>query len=119
MTAYELRSSDWRSDVCSSDRVGERRRALARRVVEQRLGLAAPPAVGVRAVGLVEGRVGERHGRAVARLQLADEAPVAVPAQPGHVERKRGVMGTRVSLGLGPGGGRFHKKKTQKKTGQL
>src|SRR3546814_3888978 len=41
-TAYEVRISDWSSDVCSSDLRGVRRRSLRERAIPTRC-VAAPP----------------------------------------------------------------------------
>src|SRR3546814_13105496 len=64
-TAYEMRISDWSSDVCSSD-LADRRRALPARRRPGRLPLAAgtePQGAGIGhdAVGALRRRPGERR----------------------------------------------------------
>src|SRR3546814_1695977 len=58
-TAYEMRISDWSSDVCSSDLLGDHRRAL----VEELLGLrGVDPAPGDDLGTGEDGAVGGAHG---------------------------------------------------------
>src|SRR3546814_1164574 len=67
-TAYELRISDWSSDVCSSDLAAAAGSAAEQPFLESRLGLRAGPVdrerVGHRAVALQRGA--RRVGREVA-----------------------------------------------------
>src|SRR3546814_6244617 len=42
-TAYEMRISDWSSDVCSSDLVTAERRSTADNLTGERVGAGAPP----------------------------------------------------------------------------
>src|SRR3546814_8377653 len=106
-TAYEMRISDWSSDVCSSDLVAVRadRRDAAAHVVGARrgegLGQAERPPLGVVAGLHLSGSVGDgvvglrQHRRQAGQEVLAGRRQLAarldqlgVP----HVERERGAL---------------------------
>src|SRR3546814_17138982 len=107
-TAYEMRISDWSSDVCSSDLLG---------VQERR-----PESVArsVRGEGLYRARLAQSlwwrgaHPRADQGLQTGNEAhPCALAARQlryldarPRTDRKRVVSGTGVSVSEGLGGRR-------------
>src|SRR3546814_16057058 len=92
-TAYEMRISDWSSDVCSSDLELGHRVALLHgfRCRDDSLGTAA---------------------RAVRRDQ--DSEIKARPAPEGGADRKSVVEGTSVSVRVDLGGRRIIKKKTNR-----
>src|SRR3546814_20041682 len=103
-TAYEMRISDWSSDVCSSDL--RRQRHASRR--------ASPRRGRQRAVA---GR--RRHGRAIPCLRRRRRAGGGDPAgllgggACHHPDRKRVVQGKSVSVRVALGGGRIITKKNQ------
>src|SRR3546814_19026205 len=77
-TAYELRISDWSSDVCSSDLLRQQAEGIARREhgLEQRTGLLAAANSG-EGVNIPEGADVEGHfGRPeIVRLRVAMQEP--------------------------------------------
>src|SRR3546814_5255829 len=108
-TAYEMRISDWSSDVCSSDLPGERRMAehggrhagivdRARIVPEQRIGKGMP--------------LPDRH-----RRQLHPVGDVAhridALATGAAIDRKSVAVGKSVSVRVDFGGSRIIKTKTK------
>src|SRR3546814_12897240 len=118
-TAYEMRISDWSSDVCSSDlrRVA---RALGhgdrQRVMPQRLAYPARPLPGNRRQGEVEAVV--RQLRASNGICPAGQDGMGLrlfgPLQGEHVgelDRKSVVSGKSVSVRVDLGGRRIIKKK--------
>src|SRR3546814_11933839 len=91
-TAYELRISDWSSDVCSSDL----------RVLELYAALTAPSALSIISRVELEGGVVARPEYAAGR-RAALEAMVA--------DRKNGESGKRELVRVDTGGRRIMKKK--------
>src|SRR3546814_10544115 len=77
-TAYEMRISDWSSDVCSSDLDGQDRTAFADAAV---VGIGGAAQAGENAVAFVlraEGKIGAAHGahqhmHAIAHAGAIDE----------------------------------------------
>src|SRR3546814_17820689 len=69
MTAYEMRISDWSSDVCSSDLLGLGRRRAPARVADARLpplgreSAAAAPAADARNAAVDDAHPARRRGR--------------------------------------------------------
>src|SRR3546814_15234785 len=120
-TAYEMRISDWSSDVCSSDLLilfaaadkwaGARPRLRDRhgahvRGLRPRLYIATDGRLNLRRQRRIDGEGDTRlptalHGRNVARLRTQASA-----AGPVHLERKTDDEGKRVTVSVGPGGGR-------------
>src|SRR3546814_11966849 len=110
-TAYEMRISDWSSDVCSSDLLGIGQQALAveghlvRRPQEaQLLRLEGR----LRHLGQADGLEGRRH-RWHRPLGTARIARIAA-----QQDRKSVVSGKSVSVRVDLGGRRIIKKKTTK-----
>src|SRR3546814_12129124 len=93
-TAYEMRNSDWSSDVCSSDLAQD---GCLRRVDDRGRQHRAESA----AIGNREGAAGE--------LFQAELAVLGLLAELG--DRKSVVAGKSVSVRVGLGGRRSHKKK--------
>src|SRR3546814_17270926 len=99
-TAYEMRISDWSSDVCSSDLARGFRRSygwvsLGRRLLSERIGFAA-----------------------LCCAQLLADA-VELVGHPGHRpggDRKRVVLGKGVSVRVDLGGRRSVKQKNKTQT---
>src|SRR3546814_13749559 len=123
-TAYEMRISDWSSDVCSSDllhreirarqeRQGRTvRRRHARRHDRGAVGEGARPEILLTdqgQAGLVRGQDGGRAGR----QRKARRVPAGTPER---IDRKSYVQGKSVSVRVNLGGRRiFNKKQTQQK----
>src|SRR3546814_10880792 len=108
-TAYEMRISDWSSDVCSSDlaKTGLRRTG-------DRLGLAALFGfdAGESARGIDEGQ--HRQAELVGQLHQADRLAIAFGlGHPEIVDRTRVVSGKSGSVRVDLGGRRLLKKKKQ------
>src|SRR3546814_10392763 len=114
-TAYEMRISDWSSDVCSSDLllaasgIGRgKARGLAHR---HAIGFPAhrlPHIAGGQSIAVRRVRRDERKRPVVdRRTRRAD----AVGRRAGKADRKSVVEGTRVSVSEESGGGRSIKKK--------
>src|SRR3546814_13721290 len=106
-TAYEMRISDWSSDVCSSDLIAE----ITRHRIHDR---AVAAAVAERAqlrreIGRVLAGKQRKH-----RCHLLAVARVAGAAGSG-LDRKSGVWGKSVAGRVDLGGPRIHKKKTRMK----
>src|SRR3546814_18454948 len=110
MTAYELRISDWSSDVCSSD--------LAERSLQRHRGRRRPP--GAAALALPHGlpgqlRDGAGDGRPPSLPCHGDEreqpAPLDPAAPAGQPYRKSVVEGKSVHIRLVLGGRRIVKTK--------
>src|SRR3546814_15017499 len=125
-TAYEMRISDWSSDVCSSDLADERRCATrlhsrARRSAEPARRMARPG--GQRALGqfLPEHRRDARSRLCPPaprrRHRLSDRGGGADPRRPRRgpaAARKSAVSGKRGSVRVDLGGRRIIKKKKNK-----
>src|SRR3546814_16225672 len=96
-TAYEMRISDWSSDVCSSDlgHIDDRRHRRAREEIAQRLQLAHQP--------------GERADRTALHVEPDRHQPLEHRS-----DRKSVVSGKSVSVRVDLGGLRIIKKKTHK-----
>src|SRR3546814_12731833 len=99
--AYELRISDWSSDVCSSDLRRSSRPSYTQRI---------PPAVK---------RVLPPRSASGARSRTSTCAPFCAAALAAHIaplpaptDRKRVVQGKRVAERVDPGGRRHVKKQT-------
>src|SRR3546814_16758381 len=100
-TAYEMRISDWSSDVCSSDLVGRQGPAVRRR-----------PAAAV-AIGLLRGRV--EDARQVARLVHQRRAVAVAPDL--QAPAGGGAAGVEAHLGtgrIGDGVGRSEERRVGK-----
>src|SRR3546814_17019631 len=120
-TAYEMRISDWSSDVCSSDlRVGEQRSrpARAQELIIERAGHRHRDRHDMREDEGVGSHVGKTHLRragakssGVQRLAGGDE-PRPAMYRPGRLdkERMRVVCGTIVTVQVEIGGRRSIKK---------
>src|SRR3546814_3744685 len=106
-TAYEMRISDWSSDVCSSDLAST---SFARSTADRSM---------LRTEGRLQGRAQHRPQRAQPRLRLAVfrrryrriDPPIVEQGQ--REERKSGVEGKRVSVRVSLGVGRNLKKNHQ------
>src|SRR3546814_18136510 len=105
-TAYEMRISDWRSDVCSSDLMDAE---LFSRLLDcVRVGLGERGEAGVgEAGGLDHAQIGGVGGDAV----LADAVFHGQNAGDLFVDRKGGGVGKSVSVRVDLGGRRTLKKK--------
>src|SRR3546814_16877353 len=116
-TAYEMRISDWSSDVCSSD-LGCRACPFTTNLLQHSPRTAA---VGARsAVGNVEhapGRGGGRSARCGQR-QTHDQPSGDLAGAP-ETDRKSVVEGRSVSVRVDLGGRRLDKTKNRKKQHQL
>src|SRR3546814_17064138 len=111
MTAYELRISDWSSDVCSSDL----RRTLRRGRLRRHEDPLPPRRLARRHRGAGDRAPARWHrARADGRLQpgLAYAVGHRGALDPG--DRKSGVSGESVSVGVEPGCGGIIKKKQTK-----
>src|SRR3546814_12640159 len=116
-TAYEMRISDWSSDVCSSDlcRTARDCSRCARAVDSGHWRISCDH--GVRARGQRQ-----NNGHALLGRRIAKDRPASVMARGtcghfGHaiLDRKSVVEGKSGSVRVDPGGGRIIKKKTKKK----
>src|SRR3546814_1627802 len=102
-TAYEMRISDWSSDVCSSDLT------LSSTLISISsscllAGFAAPV--------VISRLVGEAH-EPVDRVRIHHRvAARGLFERPAEQDRKRVVLGKRVSVRVNLGGRRFFQKKT-------
>src|SRR3546814_15353045 len=109
-TAYEMRISDWSSDVCSSD--------LRRRPGDAAL-FGQLSLVAVRRRVEILRAVGAAHLLAavvqVERQERATSQPDSGPDDVAIEDRKSVVEGKRVSVRVDPGGGRSIKKKKEKR----
>src|SRR3546814_13778035 len=118
-TAYEMRISDWSSDVCSSD--------LLDMPLESKFGALPKRASGQRPTAFLTVQEGcdkfctycvvpYTRGAEISRpfADLIAEARALVAG--GVRDRKGGVEGKSVSVRLGLGGRRFHKKKKTHQT---
>src|SRR3546814_14364842 len=90
-TAYEMRISDWSSDVCSSDLVGDRNQldSLARRLEQGRRGFADGHENLVAIVRFGGAHVRRAGGNALGKVRRRRPAPqalgLAVPLHPAHL----------------------------------
>src|SRR3546814_16010445 len=111
-TAYEMRISDWSSDVCSSD-LRRTPLRLLKALPQQRKLCGRKPALRDGGPGTDRPRATRRQGIARAgqrtHLQRRDPAPA------GRVDRKSVVEGKSVSVRVDLGGCRIIKKKTKAK----
>src|SRR3546814_14273563 len=113
-TAYEMRISDWSSDVCSSDLHGDLRNALGRHggLVEE----DAPEVIAVRKDLVLVGQIGPARIHQVNARQpimLCDFLGPQVIID-GQRDRKSVVEGMSVSGRVDLGGRRILKKQTTK-----
>src|SRR3546814_13623540 len=106
-TAYEMRISDWSSDVCSSDLPGARWHR-GRPVAHRQRGLAAQPAVPGVAQPTLAGATRYR-GHALANGRRREHARRRDGSQP---DRKSVVSGKSVSVRVDLGGRRIINKQT-------
>src|SRR3546814_11808706 len=128
-TAYEMRISDWSSDVCSSDlwaeraeTAAERDRELAARAAaldEELAALAAaPPDLKHRAQALADEAQAARESEAAAVAALREGEQGAKVADrklaDANEDRKSGVAGKSVAVRVDTGGARSIKKKMNK-----
>src|SRR3546814_15780114 len=106
-TAYDVRISDWSSDVCSSDLRGPRRGAGEDRT-DAAAGTAPAPVVPDPRQGPCEARRDRvRDQRGALRARPAGRG------DPGRQDQKRAVWGKSVSVRVDLGGRRHIKKKKQ------
>src|SRR3546814_14561676 len=96
-TAYEMRMSDWSSDVCSSDSgvegaiiaaLGRRARGIARRI-----GQRPEPLGGVLAIAGIGGMAAAAHPHFLRIEAMFDEAPAGAvhrEARPGRSDQRPG-----------------------------
>src|SRR3546814_19660747 len=117
-TAYEMRISDWSSDVCSSDLQD----AIGRQA-------GAKDRVGDEGLAALHDEEADEHGGAEedphhhgGRLQGGDRrflhgGPGQPPMQTGDEDRQRVVEGKSVSVRVDTGGRRIIKKNNKKKKG--
>src|SRR3546814_16031178 len=101
-TAYELRISDWSSDVCSSD--------LGEASADSLAALAAGGVAGLRFVELISQRYAGRPKGSSGFADLQRLAPV-MRAYCIHADRQRVGEGTSVSVRVDLGGRRIIKNK--------
>src|SRR3546814_20514901 len=114
-TAYEMRISDWSSDVCSSDLAWGVRRGFSGQD-RDKPGLSwQPPFAILRAQPIVSVR--RRSAIAGARGVRASRRPAQIPRL--ARDRKSVVSGKSVSVRVAPGGGSIIKKKKQNTTREL
>src|SRR3546814_19115357 len=120
-TAYDMRISDWSSDVCSSDLRDHARDRRPARAKRRRI-CARPGGAGPRTEPC---RTRHFFGNVVRALQLQKLAPPHEkaaehrptgelrPRRECRRDRKRGVWGKGVLVRVGLGGGRTGKKEKQ------
>src|SRR3546814_12644120 len=121
-TAYEMRISDWSSDVCSSDLVGSRQLlrfgqfenvAVERQRVDAcaRIDRAGDRAAGAQRYAVVERAKLHRDARSarqdarIVETGLGDRSEGSASLASAR-DRKSSVLGKRVSVRVGLGGGR-------------
>src|SRR3546814_19854160 len=125
-TAYEMRISDWSSDVCSSDlgvrheeagglssttgegveaNVGERRVAIGNEKMMRRIGISDENWLGTAQEGRAQGRT--------VMFVAIDGAPGGLLTVADPIDRKSVVSGTSGSVRVDLGGSRIIKKKTK------
>src|SRR3546814_12107279 len=109
-TAYEMRISDWSSDVCSSDLAG-RLAAEIHRIA--RLDLLQPRSQ--RAVGHLDRQKFELVGRGGAGDRIGAQQRPPSARQADNTEQKHGVEGTRGCRSVEHGSRLTIKKKRKKK----
>src|SRR3546814_20646729 len=90
-TAYEMRISDWSSDVCSSDLLPGTRE-LASTVLDKQVRIGRPTQV----TGLAEATEGPAYATCAGLLNYAVTAAVAVPSEAAPAEREMGGLGGRL-----------------------
>src|SRR3546814_12821365 len=103
-TAYEMRISDWSSDVCSSDLVEKRQ------TWSLRIGAICPAKV---TAGAPPFRRAIVIGSSLVKNQKASATTASVTAQILSTDRKSVVSGKSVSVRVDLGGRRIIKKKKE------
>src|SRR3546814_17006243 len=115
-TAYEMRISDWSSDVCSADLLAGKRMMLLIMIVQEPNRCAKIPAghTCYNGVGIWDGCtafLNRRHGVPL-RASTISSWSDGIGAK---ADRKSVVKGKSVSVRVDPGGRRIIKKKKTKK----
>src|SRR3546814_17417783 len=110
-TAYEMRISDWSSDVCSSDLNGRANRSIYMPDIVRVLLLALFPAAGNFAGGMLAEAIRTSRRSLSIALHLAAGIVFGVIAV--ELDRKSVVSGKSVSVRVDLGGLLIIKKKTQ------
>src|SRR3546814_7646842 len=87
-TAYEMRISDWSSDVCSSDLVGTGIRAMVHQCAVSARG-AVTEAAALLTVAIVAARRADRGTKVIAALRAPPRDAVAIPLRPEERDRER------------------------------
>src|SRR3546814_5111830 len=106
-TAYEMRISDWSSDVCSSDLL---RRAASAQVDEARRALGQIDRKIAKLVSAItDGGPAKALTAAIQKLEAEQDALQALLDS--AEDRKSGVSGKSGSVSVDLGGRRIHKKK--------
>src|SRR3546814_19844384 len=115
-TAYEMRISDWSSDVCSSDlQVPSGKKSLPRvrlKVSHVRSTCSFIPLASRR--GRISSSVTTEFARTSPCLKASGPSVNGLRTVSEHTDRKSGVEGKRVSVKVDTGGGRNDKKHKKK-----